>query len=252
MKIYSYDENTFEFVEELEAYEDPVASKRLGEPVYMLPAHATFKKPDECKAQEIPIFNEVLNAWEIKEDFRKMYQVSDDFSPQVITKIGPLPEGFILITKEQAEKIQEDPLYYNIKNGKLVRNSKYKAEKLQQAKELKLAEASEEALNYIETGVAYRIDDENSIEATDGNIGKLTAHALNVLFGTGEEVIWTTKEDHVITLGKEKLIEVLQGMGAVQSRVWNVQYAEFVARIEAAETVKEVESIVIDYSERME
>lgn len=45
MKAYLYDENTKEYITEIEAQIDPLESQKSGKAVYLLPANASFEKP---------------------------------------------------------------------------------------------------------------------------------------------------------------------------------------------------------------
>ena len=90
------------------------------------------------------------------------------------------------------------------------------------------------------------------IEATDGNIGKLTAYALGFItgqLGAEDVVYWNTKEDETIALTQTKLSEVLMGLGQVQAQVWNAKFPAYLAQIEAAATAEAVRAIEIDYSQ---
>lgn len=126
-------------------------------------------------------------------------------------------------------------------------------EKLQQAKQAKYTEANTGARAYLESGEAlFELEADKHIEATDGNIGKLSAYALSFITGTlqSEDVIyWNTKEDETIALTQEQLSTVLQGIGRVQAEVWNIKFPAYLARLEAAQTVEDVDAIVIDYSQ---
>lgn len=89
------------------------------------------------------------------------------------------------------------------------------------------------------------------IEATDGNIGKLSAYALGVItgqLGAGDVVYWNTKEDETIALTQEQLGSALAGLGAVQAEVWNVKFPAYLEMIEACTSADEVRGIVVDYS----
>ena len=123
------------------------------------------------------------------------------------------------------------------------------AELLEQAKATKYQEALEGAKNYIDTEAAFQFNENNSIEATDGNIGKFTAYALGFSTGTLEKVYWTTKEDNVIELDAQDVQAILLGLGEIQSNIWNIQFLNYKQQIDNATTVQEVENIVIDYEE---
>ena len=120
-------------------------------------------------------------------------------------------------------------------------------EKLSIAKNKKYEEALDSATAYIEYESAFKFDENNSIEATDGNIGKFTAYALAFQSGLVEQVEWTSKEDNVITLTADNILAILVGLGEIQAQVWNVQFVNYKNQIEEATTVEDVESIEINY-----
>lgn len=120
-------------------------------------------------------------------------------------------------------------------------------EELDYVKQLKYQEALSGAKDYIENEAVYQFDENNSIEATDGNIGKLNAFLTGFQAGVYEEVSWVSKEDNVLTLNQEDVTNILLGIGAVQTEVWSVQFIGYKNAINNAQTVSEVNSIVIDY-----
>ena len=122
-------------------------------------------------------------------------------------------------------------------------------EKLNIAKTNKYNEINNGARKYLESGEAlFEVTEGKHIEATDGNIAKLSAYALSFITGVQSEVYWNTKEDETIVLTQEQLSTVLQGIGQVQAEVWNIKFPAYLARLEAAQTVEDVDAIVIDYS----
>ena len=125
------------------------------------------------------------------------------------------------------------------------------ANHLREVKETKLQEALDGARSFIENEACYQFDENNSIEATDGNIGKLTAYALGFSTGTMQEVQWTSKEDNVLTLDPDDLNRILIGIGAIQSFVWNVQYIRYKQAIEQAQAIAEVEAIDVVYTDEI-
>ena len=150
---------------------------------------------------------------------------------------------------EVSEKVYLNREQYIYKNGKIVKNPNYNKEQLAKAKQEKYTEALYKANEYLSGVACYQYDENNSIEATDGNIGKFTAYALALQSGLSETVTWTTKEDNVITLELNDVITILTGLGAVQSNVWNVQFITYKAAIESADTIEEVNNIIINYEE---
>lgn len=126
MIIYNYDPITTEYTGYSEASLDPQESKVQGKDVYLIPAYATTVKPPKAKTNEVVIYD---NGWQIKADCRGKYIVNDDMEPYIYDKIGNLPEGYIVITENQANKILEDDLYYVISDGKLIKNPNYDEQK---------------------------------------------------------------------------------------------------------------------------
>ena len=134
MKIYNFDKTTKEYLFESEASLDPQATKNQGKEVYLIPDCATVKKPPTIKDNEICIFS---NGWQIKSDFRGQYIVNSDMMPEIVEEIGNIKEGYIVITDEQAHKIQEDDLFYIISNNTLIENPNYEHDKQERERQRK-------------------------------------------------------------------------------------------------------------------
>ena len=122
-------------------------------------------------------------------------------------------------------------------------------EKLKEAKENKYKEALDGADDYLKNEAAYQYDENNSIEATDGNIGKMNAYLTGLQSGMIESVEWTSREDNVLILNLEDVTRILFGIGAVQTDIWCNKFIAYKKKIERARTVRAVNAIVIDYSE---
>ena len=122
-------------------------------------------------------------------------------------------------------------------------------EKLTIAKTNKYNEINNGARIYLESGEAlFEIEEGKHIEATDGNIAKLSAYALSFMTGVQSEVYWNTKEDETIALNQEQLTHALMGLGEVQATVWNVKFPYYLKLLENAQTIEEVNAITVDYS----
>lgn len=122
-------------------------------------------------------------------------------------------------------------------------------EKLNEAKINKYNEINNGARIYLESGEAlFEVAEGKHIEATDGNIAKLSAYALSFMTGVQEVVYWNTKEDETIALTQEQLTQALMGLGEVQATVWNVKFPYYLKLLELATTVEEVNAINVDYS----
>lgn len=110
-KAYIYDpENNYLFKEEVDCQTDPVASKKSGETVYLLPGNSTFEVPPEKENGYVIIFEN--GHWVKKRDYKgKMYYVTADGyygSPNEMKDYGDLPEGCSfdrppMTTEEQAQ-----------------------------------------------------------------------------------------------------------------------------------------------------
>ena len=128
----------------------------------------------------------------------------------------------------------------------------WEEEQLNNAKQAKYNEANNGAKLFLESGNAlFEFEEGKHIEATDGNIAKLTAYALAFVTGQlqpTDKVVWNTKEDETVELSQEQIVTIINGLGTVQALVWSVQFPQYVQAIETAETIEEVEAIEIIYT----
>lgn len=116
MKIYNYNPITFEYTGSQNADLDPQETKEQGKNVYLLPAYATFLKPPAAKEDTARVFNQ--NQWEYVADYREnYYKVNSDLVVLNIESIGPIEEGFALVTKELGDLIKENPSDYVFENN---------------------------------------------------------------------------------------------------------------------------------------
>lgn len=254
MKIYFYDKDTKEYLDFAQADKDPAASKRTGNFVPLIPAYATLIKPPVILNNQIQVFNTDKNEWEIFSDYRKNFcKIDKDLNVSEITEIGDITSDYILVTKDIAEEIKKLKDKFKIENNKIVQKSdeEYQKEQFEKAKQDKYRQANDGASAWLNSGNAlYEFEKGRNIEASDSNLTKMTAY--NLAFITGQlkpddTVIWVTKEDESIELTKEQISEIILGIGAVQARVWSVQFLEYAKLIDNAETIEELEKIVIDY-----
>ena len=131
--IYKYDELTGEYLDKDIARLNPVATKEAGEPVYLVPPFYTIKKPPKTSANNVAIYQN--DTWMLKPDYRGCYICDELLNVQVVQEIGEIPDGYILITKAEAEQIANDPLWYVVQDGELVKNPNYEEQKEQQRRE---------------------------------------------------------------------------------------------------------------------
>lgn len=151
------------------------------------------------------------------------------------------------------DKVEETQDEYVLDGDEYVlKDSEYIAKELQKAKEAKYQEANSKANEYLQSGEAlYEFEEGKHIEATDGNIAKMTAYALAFVTGQlqpTDTVVWNTKEDETVELNQEQTGIILAGLGEVQATVWAVKFPAYVQDIEQAQTVGEVNAIEIDYT----
>jgi hypothetical protein len=133
MLVYSYDKDTLEYTNESEASLDIKATEREGKDVWLVPAYATLKKPPTVGEHKSVIFED--DTWKIKDDYRGCYICNEALNVLFVQQIGALPEGFIVITQQQAEKIAQDQFYYIVQDGELVVNPNYEKDKEKARKE---------------------------------------------------------------------------------------------------------------------
>lgn len=133
MLVYSYDKNTLEYINEAEASLDIKATEREGKDVWLVPAYATLKKPPKTTKNKAAVFEN--DTWIVKDDFRGKYACDELLNIIYVQKIGSLPEGFIIITQKQAEKIEQDQFYYIVQDGELIVNPNYEEDKEKARKE---------------------------------------------------------------------------------------------------------------------
>lgn len=124
-------------------------------------------------------------------------------------------------------------------------------ELLEQAKKEKSKEASLKAFEYIQSGKAlFEFELDKHIEATDGNIAKMTAYALAYIAGQlapDDTVVWNTDESETVELTQADVSQILNGLGAIQADIWTIRYPEYLSQIALAETIDEVNAIIIEY-----
>lgn len=153
------------------------------------------------------------------------------------------------------KELNRHPNKVLIQNDILILNPDYETEELAKAKQAKYQEANSKANIYLQSGEAlFEFEPDKHIEATDGNIAKMTAYALAFVTGQLKEddtVPWSTYEDVTINLNQELISYILVGLGEVQSNVWTIKYSAYLERIENATTVDEVNNIDIDYNKEI-
>lgn len=123
MFIYHYHPRTKEFIATTKADIDPMATKREGKEVYMLPANATFTAPPECLENEVCVFKN--EKWLVIEDIRKTKMIRVSKDSMALDKVNNLDveDESLLIDKKLAEDIQANPDLYKIVEGEIIKKS---------------------------------------------------------------------------------------------------------------------------------
>lgn len=163
---YHYDKATHEFLYKQEAEIDKQATKRLGNPIPLLPAYATLKPVTEFGENEVPVYSShteqktiteqvpvydeetgeiisyeeqektidvLVEEWIITPDYRKnFYKVDDSLNVEEITTIGE-QTGFYIVDKATGDLIKQNPDKFKILDGEVVAKTddEYKQEQAQ-------------------------------------------------------------------------------------------------------------------------
>ena len=127
-------------------------------------------------------------------------------------------------------------------------------DKLAEAKQAKLNEATDKAYSFENkdalitvsaTNMMSRSSETYHIEATLTNNIKLSAYAQAL--DESETVPWNTKENVNVLLNKAACTTLTELMSQLNAKLWTVDFPTFLAQIEAAQTVEDVEAIKIVY-----
>lgn len=201
-KAYVYDpENNHLFKEEVVCQTDPVASKKAGETVYLLPGNSTFEVPPEKEDGYVIIFEN--GHWVKKHDYKgKTYYVTADGyygTPKEMKDYGDLPEGCSfdrppMTAEEQAEA------------------------ELQEAKSERATAV--ERLTVTVNGKVFDAD-----ETSQNRMSRVVAgaQALGVDLETTTQ-IWVLADNTIAQPTVAELAQALKLAGEAQTALWTIPY----------------------------
>lgn len=132
-------------------------------------------------------------------------------------------------------------------------------DKLAEAKQAKLNEATDKAYSFENkdalitvsaTNMMSRSSETYHIEATLTNNIKLSAYGQSL--DETSTLPWNTKENVNVLLNKAACITLAGLMSRLNAKLWTVDFPTFLAQIEAAQSVEDVEAIEIVYQNPQE
>ena len=200
-KAYTYNpENNYLFKEEVDCQTDPVASKKSGETVYLLPGNSTFEVPPEKEEGYVIIFEN--GHWVKKHDYKgKTYYVTADGyygSPKEMREYGDLPEGCSFdrppMTAEERAKADLDAA---------------KAERATQVGRLTVTV----------DGMVFDAD-----ETSQNRMSRVVSGAQALGIDQSTTQVWVLADNTVAQPTVAQLAQALKLAGEKQSELWIVPY----------------------------
>lgn len=212
MQVYKYDEETKEYLGSEQALINPLESELQGKEIYLLPANATFEKPN-LQEGFASVFNN--GKWENIEDNRgKEYWLNTDTfdtPAHTMKELGAFPAGAVFTAPVKTlEQLKQDKILA-----------------------LKTIRDTEEVKPVEYNGNRYDYDD----KARD----RINA-AIIALDITGQSIDWTTADNQDVKVTANDLRCVI-AMVAQRSNALHLAYRAAKDKVEAATTVAEVEAI---------
>lgn len=241
MNIYHYDRNTKEYLFTGIADANPLETKLKGEFVPLVPANATLIEPPETTKNQVACF--INETWIIKPDYRTTHKiVTDQLLIVDITEIGD-PQGY-KVENELAKEIKNSPSLF-MWDGNEVLVKKSSKILLVEAKQTKQQENLNKANEAVLKGyVTYK---GCQFETNTDNQSNMTATA-NLMQAQGIEATqWLSKDNIPIELTLSDFLNIGGLILNYKTNLWTNVYAGFEAQIEAAQTIEDIESIVIEY-----
>lgn len=215
MQVYKYDEKTKEYIGTEQALINPLESELQGKTIYLLPANATFEKPNLQEG-----FASVWNGtqWENIEDNRgKEYWLDTDTfgtPAKTMKDLGAFPAGAVFTAP--AKTLEQ-----------------FKADKIN---ELKIIRDTEEVKPIEYNGNLFDFDDKARDRINSAII------ALSI---TGQSIEWTTADNTNVSVTADDLRGVIAAV-AMRSNDLHTAYRIAKEKVEAAQNKEEVETIILN------
>lgn len=211
MNVYKYDQQTKEYTGVEPAMLDPLESQQQGKEVYLLPANATFEKPNLQEG-----FASVWNGkWENIEDNRgKEYWLDTDTfgtPAKTMKELGAFPANAVFTAPVKAL-------------------DELKADKINKFKSIR---DTEEVKPIAYNGNLFDFDDKARDRINSAII------ALDI---TGQSIAWTTADNTNVLVTTDDLRGVVANV-AVRSNQLHAKYRELKELIEGCTTKEELENI---------
>ena len=211
MQVYKYDEKTKEYIGTEQALINPLESELQGKEIYLLPANATFEKPNLQEG-----FASVWNGkWENIEDNRgKEYWLDTDTfgtPAKTMKDLGAFPANAVFTAP--AKTLEQ-----------------LKADKINEFK-LKRDSIEVEPISY--QGYRFDYDDKARDRISAAII------ALDVSKG---QIAWTTADNTEVMVNADDLRGVIAAV-ALRSNELHVKYRQLKEQVEACATKEQLEKI---------
>ena len=211
MQVYKYDEQTKEYIGTEQALIDPLETELQGKEIYLLPANATFEKPNLQEG-----FASVFNGkWENIEDNRgKEYWLdTDSFGTPARTmkELGAFPANAVFTAP--AKTIDE-----------------LKADKILEFKSIR------------DNGEVKPIEYNGNLFDFDEKARDRINSAIIALSITGQSIAWTTADNTEVMVNADDLRGVIAAV-AMRSNELHVKYRKLKEQVEACTTKEQLEKI---------
>ena len=214
MQVYKYDEKTKEYIGTEQALIDPLETEKQGKEIYLLPANATFEKPNLQEG-----FASVWNdKWENIEDNRgKEYWLDTDTfgtPAKTMKDLGAFPANAVFTAPAKTlEQLKQDKILA-----------------------LKTIRDTEEVKPIVYKGNLFDFDDKARDRINSAII------ALSI---TGQSIEWTTANNTNVLVTADDLRSVIAAVALRSNKLHNA-YRTAKEKVLEATTKEEVEQVVLN------